>query len=169
MKKLLFVAVFAVFGLSNVSAQDFNAGISAALPMGDAGDAYSFGVNVDANYLWEVSDGFKAGIASGFHHYFGEEQSFTILGQTVTVDAEDASFLPIAAAGRFSVSDQFTLGADLGYAVGISPDGNDGGFYYAPKVQYSVSDAIDIVAAYKGVSLDGGSFDAVTLGIEFGL
>ena len=46
---------------------------------------------------------------------------------------------------------------------------NDGGFYYAPKVQYGISETIDIVLAYKGVSLEGGSFDSITLGVEFRL
>jgi hypothetical protein len=168
MKKLLFLAAFAVFGLSSMNAQDFNVGVSAALPMGDAGDITTFGVNLDVNYLWEVSDDFSAGIATGYQHYFGDEISETFLGQTVTFEYDDFGFLPIAAAGRFNVSEEFTLGADLGYAVGLSPDGNDGGFYYAPKVQYGVSESLDIVLSYKGISNDG-SFDALSLGVEFGL
>ncbi len=161
---MLFAAV-AVFGLTSVTAQNFNAGISAGLPMGDAGDLTTFGINIDVSYLWEVSDDFTAGVASGYQHYLGD--SIEILGTSVDID--DTGFLPIAAAGRYSLSEEFTVGADLGYAVGISPDGNDGGFYYAPRVQYGVSESIDIVAAYRGVSLDGGSFDAITIGVEFGL
>jgi hypothetical protein len=165
MKKLMLLAAVAVFGLTTVTAQNFNAGVSAALPMGDAGDFTTFGVNLDVNYLWEVSEEFNAGIASGYQHYFGD--SVEVLG--TSFDFDDFGFLPIAAAARYSLSEDFTVGADLGYALGLSPDGNDGGFYYAPKVQYGVSDAIDIVLAYRGVSLDGGSFDAVSLGVEFGL
>lgn len=167
--KKLFLAAFAVFAFASVNAQEFKAGVSAALPMGDAGDVSSFGVNLDVSYLWEVSEDFKAGVASGYQHYFGSEEDVTLFGQTVTVEYDDFGFLPIAAAGRYAVSEEFTLGADLGYAIGLSPDGNDGGFYYAPKVQYSISDNLDIVLAYKGVSLDGGSFDALSLGVEFGL
>ena len=164
MKKLFLVAVIAAFGFT-ANAQEFKAGISAALPMGDAGDSYTFGVNLDVSYLWEVSEKFNAGITAGYQHYFGD--SVEVLGTSFDID--DAGFLPIAGAARFNVSEDFTLGADLGYAVGISPDGNDGGFYYAPKLQYGVSENIDIVAAYKGVSVDGGTFSTVNLGIEFGL
>tara|TARA_E500000318_G_scaffold81715_1_gene77006 strand:- start:79 stop:180 length:102 start_codon:yes stop_codon:yes gene_type:complete len=32
-----------------------------------------------------------------------------------------------------------------------------------------VSEAIDIVLAYRGVSLDGGSWDIISLGLEFGI
>lgn len=166
MKKLVLGFVFAVLAMSNLNAQgNFNAGINLGLPIGDAGDGWTFNVTLDLSYLWEVSDGFEAGIATGFSHSFGDTID---IGEFGSVDVDDAQFLPIAAAGRFNVSDKFILGADLGYAVGIN-DGNDGGFYYAPRAQYSVSDSMDIVFAYRGVSLDGGSFDVLTLGVQFGL
>ena len=165
MKKLFLVAVIAAFGF-NANAQEFKAGINAGLPIGDAGDSYTFSVVLDVNYLWNVSEKFDAGIATGYSHSFGDSIDLGLLG---SVDVDDAGFLPIAGAARFSVSDKFSVGADLGYAIGLSPDGNDGGFYYAPRLQYGVSDSIDIVAAYRGVSLDGGTFDIISLGIEFGL
>ena len=173
MKKLFLVIIVFAFAF-NVTAQDtsstdgsgFIAGISVGLPVGDAGDGYSFNITVELNFLWEVSDSFDAGIATGYSHSFGDTID---LGEFGEFDLDDASFLPIAGAARFNVSDDFILGVDLGYAIGISPDGNDGGFYYAPRLQYGVSDSIDIVAAYRGVSVDGGSFDVITLGIQFGL
>lgn len=164
MKKLCLVAFLTFFGLATVNAQSFNGGINLGLPIGDAGDGWTFNVTLDLNYLWEVSDQLEAGVATGFSHSFGDER--TVLGTTFNVD--DVSFLPIAVAGRFNASDQFTIGLDLGYGIGIAPDGNDGGFYYAPRVQYGLSDAIDIVGAYRGVSRDGSSFDVITLGVEFG-
>ena len=165
MKKLLLCAAISVLGLSNVSGQNFNAGISAGLPVGDAGDAFTFNVTLDVNYLWEVSEAFDAGVATGFSNSFGDSIDVELFG---SIDIPDFQFIPIAAAGRFNVSDKFVIGADLGYAVGLS-DGNDGGFYYAPKVQYGVSESIDIVLAYRGVSIENGSFDVLTLGVEFGL
>jgi len=147
----------------SLTAQEANVGLSAALPIGNFADITTFGFNLDANYLWEVSEQFDLGVATGFHYYFGED-----LGSRY-YNPKDWGFLPISAAGRFNASEDFTIGADVGYALGINPDGNDGGFYYAPKIQYSVSEALDIVFAYKGVSLDGVSFDAISLGIEFGL
>jgi len=165
MKKLLLVAALAVFSMS-AQAQSFNAGLDVGLPLGDIQDGYTLNIGVNVNYLFEVSDQFEAGPFAGYSHYLGDSID---LGGFGSFDVEDAGFIPLGAAARFNASDVFTIGADLGYAVGISPDGNDGGFYYAPKVQYSVSDAIDIVAAYKGVSVDGGSFSSVNLGVEFGL
>ncbi len=165
MKKLFFLSIIAIFGICRVNSQgDFNAGISAGIPIGDAGDFATFAIAVDLGYLFEISDKFEAGGTIGYSHSFGDEIS--ILG--VTVKTEDVQFIPIAASGRFEVAPDFTLGADLGYALGVS-DGNDGGFYYSPRAQYSVSEAIDIVAAYRGVSVDGGSWDIITAGVEFGI
>ncbi|WP_299364224.1 outer membrane beta-barrel protein [Winogradskyella sp.] len=164
MKKLI-LAAFAVFAFATVSAQgQFKAGISGGLPIGDAGDLATFAIAVDLGYLFEISDEFDAGVTTGYSHSFGDE--VTILGETFNED--DVQFIPVAASGRFEVAPDFTLGADLGYAIGIGDDA-DGGFYYSPRAQYSVSEAIDIVAAYRGVSVDGGSWDIISAGIEFGI
>ena len=129
MKKLFFIAVFTVFGLSSINAQDFKVGANVGLPIGDSDEGYTLNIGVDVSYLWEVSDMFNAGVIAGYSHFLGE--SIDVFG--LSIDNEDAGFVPVAGAARFNVSDKFTVGADLGYAVGISPDGNDGGFYYAPK------------------------------------
>ncbi|WP_182835528.1 outer membrane beta-barrel protein [Flagellimonas lutimaris] len=165
MKKIALFTLAVIFGLSFGQAQgDFTAGIHGGLPIGDAGDLATFAIAVELGYLFDVSDEFKAGPTLGYSHSFGEDID-TGFG---TFEVDDIQFLPIAAAGRFSITDEFSLGADLGYAIGIN-DGNDGGFYYAPRAAYSVSEAIDIVLAYRGVSLDGGSWDIISLGLEFGI
>ena len=78
-------------------------------------------------------------------------------------------FLPIAATGRILLAESFLLGADLGYGIGISPSGNNGGFYYRPMAGYAVSEAITIMLSYTGISLTGGTFNTVNAGVEFGL
>lgn len=161
MKKSISLFVIVIMSIYGANAQEFNLGLNVGLPTGDIKDAYTLNIGVEVNYLWNVSEEFDAGISAGYSHFLGD----TIGG----FDIEDAGFLPIAAAGRFNVSEDFIIGADLGYAVGISPDGNDGGFYYAPKLQYGVSETLDIVLAYKGISVDGGTFSSINLGIEFGL
>ena len=161
MKKITLFFLTVLFGMSLLQAQgQFRAGISGGIPIGDAGDLATFAIAVDLGYLFELSDDFDAGVTTGYSHSFGDEVN--------GFDIDDVQFIPVAASGRFEVAPDFTLGADLGYAIGIN-DGNDGGFYYSPRVQYSVSEAIDIVAAYRGVSVDGGSWDIISAGIEFGI
>jgi len=160
MKKLCLVAILAIFGLSNVTAQgQFRAGISGGLPIGDAGDLATFAIAVDLGYLFEISDEFEVGPVTGVNHSFGDSD----------IIDEDFTWIPVGGAARFSVSDEFTLGADLGYAIGVAPDGLESGFYYAPRVQYGVSETIDIVFAYRGISLDGITWNTITLGVDIGL
>ena len=165
MKKIVLFSLTMLLGLSLVQAQsDLRAGINLGLPIGDAGDFATFAIAVDLGYLLEISDDFEAGPTIGYSHSFGDEID-TVVG---SVDVDDVQFIPIGGAARFGLSDEFNLGVDLGYAIGVN-DGNDGGFYYAPRASYAVSEALAIVLAYRGVSLDGGSWDILSLGIEFGL
>ncbi len=166
MKKFNLIIVLVVFAVSSVMAQgQFRAGVSGGIPIGDAGDFAIFAIAVDLGYLFEISDTFDAGVATGYSHSFGDEQDLGVLG---TLDLDDEQFIPVAASGRFEVAPSFTIGGDVGYAIGIN-DNNDGGFYYSPRAQYSVSEAIDIVAAYRGVAVEGGSWDIISAGVEFGI
>ena len=140
---------------ASVNAQDFRAGISAGLPVGDASNFTSVALSGDLAYLIPVSEVVSIGPSIGYSAYLKENSN----GNSI-------SFLPIAAAGRFNVSDRFTVGADLGYGVGLN-EGNDGGFYYAPKLQYGVIEPMDIVLAYRGVANDGNNFSNVSIGVEF--
>ncbi|PHR74628.1 MAG: hypothetical protein COA67_00705 [Lutibacter sp.] len=166
MKKLFLAVIVIAFGFT-ANAQDgkcqgnFGIGVSAGLPTGDVSDAYTFSLGLDVNYLFEVSETFDVGPSVSYLTFFG--------GEISGFDIDNASFLPISAAARVYVGDSFAIGADIGYALGLSPDDNDGGFYYAPRIQYGVSDDIDIVAAYTGISVDGGSFNSINLGVNFGL
>ena len=155
----------ALLGVTAMQAQgQFRAGLSGGLPIGDAGDLATFAIAVDLGYLFEINDTVDLGGTTGYSHSFGDTVDFGF----GTFDVEDVQFIPIAASGRFEVASSVILGADVGYALGVN-DGNDGGFYYAPRAQYGVSEAIDIVVAFRGVAVDGGSWDIITAGVEFGI
>jgi len=161
MKKVLLIAAVAVFGLGVSNAQEagFKLGVTGALPMGDLGDMASFGVGLDAAYLWEISDEFHVGAATGYYHFFGKEVEFF----GMTFDAPDFQFIPLAASARYYVSDDFFVGADLGYGMGIG-DTSGGDFYYRPKVGYSFG-SVAAHVSYAGI----GDFSFLGVGIEFGL
>lgn len=157
MKKLLLIAAFAVFAFSTVQAQQMKAGVGVAIPMGDYKDAYSFGITADFTYFFEVNDAFLVGPQAGLLYYMGKDISGFKL--------DDAMFLPIGASARYLVED-FHFGADLGYGIGLAPDGNDGGFFYRPKAGYNFG-SIGVVLSYSGVSLEGASFNSLNAGVEF--
>lgn len=159
MKKLILVAALVACSFS-MNAQ-FSVGVSAGLPTGDASDVSSFALGVDVNYMFSSDKEVDFGLAAGYLTYFGK----TVSG----VEIDNVSFLPLAGALRYDASEKFMLGVDVGYAVGLSPDGNDGGFYYRPMVGYSVGENSSLILSYSGVSVTGGTFSSISLGIMFGI
>ena len=163
MKKLALFTLALTFGVLTVNSQGrFQAGGHLGLPVGDAGDFATFAIAIDLAYIFEINDNFSAGPTIGYSHSFGDEID-TGLG---TFEIDDVQFLPIGGRAQFDITDQFLARAELGYAVGIN-DGNDGGFYFSPQAGFSVTDAIDILLAYRSISEDGGSWDMITLGAGF--
>ncbi len=173
MKKLCLVALVAMFSITTMNAQgNFNVGVNAGIPTGDVSDLYSFTLGIEANYLFEVSDKFQVGPTVSFVNFFGDSIDFGDFGDFEgggNFDVPDASFLPIGGAARYMASEKIVLGVDLTYAVGISPDGNDGGFQYRPMVGYNVSEKIMLQASYSGISVDGGTFGQFGVGAMFSL
>lgn len=140
MKKLVLAAAVAVFGIAGVNAQTtgVEAGVHIGIPVGDIADYSSFNVGLDVAYLHPISSNFKLGVASGYDHFIGKD------------DADDFGFIPLAASAKFMPTQNFFVGADLGYAF-ATKDEMDGGFYYQPKVGYSGA-LVDVYGFYKGVS-----------------
>ena len=165
MKKLLLFTLAVALGVSTLQGQgQFRAGADLALPIGDAGDVSTFGIALDLGYILEIDDDFSAGPIAGYQHFFGDEISSG--GFTISID--DIQFLPIGGMAQYDFSDQFSGRASLGYAIGIS-DGNDGGFYYSPAVGYNITETIAILLAYRGIAVEGGTWDSINLGVEFGI
>ncbi len=165
MKKIILtLALMFAIGTANAQEGGLKLGIHAAIPTGDIKDLYSFGLGLDIAYLWPVADQFKAGIASGYSHYMGKEIE-TGFG---TFEVEDAGFIPIAATGHFSFTENFFGAMDLGYAIGVAPSGNDGGFLYQPKIGYQNA-KIEVYGGYKGISVDGGTFSSINFGVNYKL
>lgn len=172
MKKFLFAA-FAVLAFGAVNAQDFKAGVHVGLPIGTAGDAYSFNVGADVYYTWEINDKFSAGAMTGFSMYFGKDLGSDldfpdIPGLDIPeIKQPNAGFLPIAATATYKVSDNIFIGADLGFAIGVM-NASSGGLFYNPKVGYA-AEKFDIFAGFRGISVTGGSLSTINLGVAFKL
>ena len=166
MKKVLLVAFVAIMGVSTINAQEgvLNGGVNVGIPTGDANDFYGAALGAELNYMFPVADGFTLGPSVQYSHFFGKDID-TALG---TVEVSDASYLPISGAARFNVSEKFVVGANLGYAVGLSED-LDGGFYYRPVVGYKIGGTTQLNVSYSGISNDGLEMNNVSLGVMFGL
>jgi len=152
-----------------VDKDKFKIGFNAALPVGDAADFSSFSLGLDFQYHYGVSKVFDLGVATGFTNAFGKTETITDGNITIEADFDNVQFLPIAGAVRIypTVRSRINFGADLGYALGVS-EGNDGGFYYRPTVAVDIGRGTEITGSYTGISLEGGSWETVTLGVLFG-
>jgi hypothetical protein len=161
------ITMLALFGLLTMSAQEVNAGLHLGLPLGETSDLYTFNLTLDVTVLWEISEDFEAGATTGLSSNFGDEvESPADISPPIMEKVDDAMFLPIAGTARYEITEAFTLGVDLGYAIGLAPSSNDGGFYFAPRAQYDIADDLDIVLSYRGISNDG-TFSVLNLGVEY--
>lgn len=158
MKKLFLLTILTIFSFTVAQSQsNWKLGVNAGIPVGDIEDFSSFNLGGDVAYFFDVSDVFTAGPLVGFSHFFEDDDGV----------GEDLSFIPLAASGRFSFSDAVFIGADLGYAIGVD-DGNDGGFYYRPKLGYNFG-MVALILSYAGIEItDGPTAGTVNLGIEIG-
>lgn len=166
MKKIILTAAV-VFAFSFANAQDggFKLGAHVGLPTGDLKEGYSLNLGVDVAYIWKVSDKFDAGVTTGYTTYLGKTID---LGGFGSVKLDNASFIPIAATGQYSISDNLFLGADLGYAIYAGSGGGDGGFLYQPKFGYK-TEKMEVYVGYKGISANGSTASAISLGVNFRL
>lgn len=157
MKKTSLLFVVMLIAVSSVYAQsDWRLGVNAGIPVGEVDDISNFQFGADITYLYDVANVVGLGAMVGYSKFLADND----------LGVEDAQFLPIAASGRIGFLRGFYIGADLGYAIGLS-DGNDGGVYYRPKVGFNLF-GLGLIASYSGVNADGVSFNSINLGLEIG-
>jgi len=180
MKKLLFFAVFTVFGLT-MNAQEkttkedvnkatdavgkeatklynqaktggFKVGVNIGLPLQDAGEISSFNVGADIAWLWEVADNFEVGGLTGYTHFFGDG-SYNYHGgdeNNLVTHYSDAGFIPIAVTGRYYFNDR-KMFAGFDLGYAINITGDaDGGIYARPKFGYNLG-KINLVGSFQRV------------------
>lgn len=154
MKKVILTLVLVASSL--VANAQFSVGGSVGLPTGDAGDITTMAFSIDAAYMMETESSLSYGFTASYLYYSGDDPF------------PNWSFLPIAGAVRYKASEKFSLGADVGYAIGLDPSGNDGGLYYKPVVSYALSETMSLNLSYSNVS-DNGTVSNIGLGVMFGL
>ena len=165
MKRVILSAIAVMaFGFANAQDGHFKVGAHVGLPMGDFKDSYSVNLGVDVAYLWNVADKFSAGVTTGYTTYLGKSNDYNFGMGTVSVKLPDVGFIPVAGTAQYSISDNLFVGADLGYALNVSGNG-DGGFLYQPKFGYQ-NEKIELYAAYKGISSNA-TVSSLNLGFNY--
>lgn len=155
MKKLFLFVALVTFSLT--AQAQFSLGANFGLPTGDAEPVTTFAISAEANYMFESDSDLSFGLSASYLTFLGDDPF------------PDWSFLPLAGAVRYPISDSFSLGADIGYAIGLDPTGNDGGFYYRPVLGYSLGESTTLNLSYSSISVNGATISNFGLGIMFGL
>jgi len=140
--------------------QGFKIGLNGGLPVTqEVNDIVSLVAGVDLGYHYALGEVVDVGIMTGFINGFPEK--FDSGG----VDLPHVQFLPLAASFRIWPSNSFSLGGDIGYALGLN-DGNEGGFYYKPMVGYLMGPQTEVSLSYTGIAAEF-SWATVNLGVLY--
>ena len=161
-----------------VRAQEIKIAVSGGFPIGDFSDTNSFVLNADGAYIFDVANQFAVGPSISVVHFFGKQFNSAEFGGfqvddpllfNRTIRLDDTTFVPIGGSARFSASESFILGVDIGYGIAIAPSLSEGGLYYKAQGIYMLSDKLGIKLSYTGININPGTFTSLNLGIELSL
>ncbi len=154
MKRIILITAAALLGLS-VSAQNgLRIGLNAGIPVGDNGDFASFIANIELDYDWEVSEIINVGVSAGATVYSGKEMF------------NDFKYAPILASVDVSVTDDLSLGGDIGYGISLE-SGFDGALVYRFQLRYNISEKFDVSGRFNAFSSDIGTLSDATVGVGY--
>ncbi|MDM9632779.1 hypothetical protein [Robiginitalea aurantiaca] len=158
----LLIITLVLLWTTGIQAQPgFKLGLHGGLPINQEGnDAVSLLMGLDTGYLFALGEVVDAGVMVGFINGFPEK--FDSGG----ADLPHIQFLPLAGSFRVWPSRSFSIGADLGYAIGIN-SGNEGGFYYKPILGYLMGSQTEINLSYTNVDTDFLPWRTVQFGILY--
>jgi hypothetical protein len=169
MKKIILLTAIALSSFAAATnAQEkggFKLGVGpvAALPMGDFGDFYSFGVGGEVQASYGITDNIAGFAQVGYSQYFAKSVDF---GGGISIKGEATGMIPALVGARYHTSG-FMVGAGIGYAKLTAEDAG-GGFAYSPQIGYSFADGkLDVIAHYTGVATSDISTSMVGLKIFF--
>lgn len=180
LKQAAFAAAMLTAGLMSAQSADmtnmFKVGANGGVSTG-GNTAGNLGLDVSYQHL--VTPGFGLGIASGYNHFFGKDN--TVNG--IKIKNNDFGVVPVAALVRvYPQKTGFYAGADLGYgfivgddkvAENINVDRPDGGFYLKPELGWHNRDW-NVYAHYTKVftgdkgEIANQKYNAGTVGVGFG-
>ncbi len=170
-KVLLSVAIVAAaFGASaqknDASKLKFSVGVEAAAPIGDFGDASSFGIGGSVQGDYWVAPELAITLNAGYINFIGKDQKFAVPGGTITVKGADFGLIPVLAGIKYNFTPQLYGSAQIGAA--FSTESNGGTLLnYAPGVGYKFSDHVDALLKYTGYSKDSHTSSAVGVRVAY--
>jgi hypothetical protein len=163
MKKVLLVIALVAgsFISSNAQAPEgfqFGGGLRLSLPIGDFSKLSTLGIGGELQGEYGFSENLSGVVTTGYSSFLGK--TLNVLGTSVKVDA--TGYIPILAGVRYYPSNNFFVGAQIGYGLFTGSGSSDGGFNYQPQVGYN-AEKFQVALNYNGVSKNGGTLSHIGL------
>jgi len=162
MKKLFFLFALVII-VSKIQAQEnkpaetgfrFAAGINVGLPTGDFGDSHSFGIGVEAQPEYLLSNKLSVYGSAGYTNFFGKKISgFKI---------DNVGLIPILAGAKFYPAPKFFVGAKAGLGILTGSGDSESAFDYQPQVGYS-AEKFEVNLGYNALTKDGETLSNLSL------
>ena len=139
----------------------FRTSFTAGFPTGSESDFYRLKLALFAYYYVHlVSQNISLLAGGGYTRFTGKELSDGF-------KTDGVGFFPIQVGLRYHLAKNFGLMGALGYAFGTQEGIN--GLIFTIGVVYTINEILNLVLDYNGISVDGGSFNAVSAGVEVDL
>jgi len=133
-------------------------GATGAIPLGNFGDDYSFGIGGFLKGAYNVSPNVDVTLTAGYKNFSGK----TISG--ITIPSE--GIIDFIAGASYLMDGGFHIDGGIGY--GLFTPGSSGGFAYRVGAGYKFASVWDVTANYNGVS-DVVTTSYIGIGISYAL
>ncbi len=165
--KKLFLAAIIVLTVASVNAQDkvmssgssiqFSIGVEPSLPIGDFNDiGYNFGIGGSLQGEYKASDDLGITLNAGYLNYSGK---FDYLGTEIKFNT---GMVPVLAGFKYYFTPKVYGHGQL--CVSIFTGDSDGTYFtYTPGVGFYISNNIDLLVKYTGISggKGGGNLNSI--------
>ncbi len=168
MKKVFFITALTVASFAGFAQDDkkeaskpftFSVGVEGALPLGDFGDTYNFGIGGSIQGDYKVADELAITLNVGYISYSGK--SITVLPGFPTVKVDALGLVPVLAGIKYWFSPNVYGSGQLGLSFATG-SGSGSNFTYAPGIGFQVQ-KFDFLLKYTGISGDGSSLNSIGL------
>lgn len=167
------IVLFMVLIFMETSAQDgFRAEVNIGPTVGDATEYFSYSLQGNLYYMWNMSQTIALGLTAGVVVFLGEGKN---TNEVVFGSIPDV-FFPVAIATKAQFSD-LIIGLDIGYGISANAfgssegdfieDGN-GGFYFRPLFGFNINEKLALIVSFSSIKESHDTSSALSVGVNIG-
>lgn len=141
---------------------DLNIGVNVGLTDSQVKQYSDIVVSADVSYLFGFFEDFKLGSMVSFVYFTPKFID--------NANVKPFMYLPVGASVGVQLFDELAyIGSDVGYAIGLSPSGDKGGFYFKPLVGYNLNNSARIQVFYAGILKSEFIYSHIGVGFSFNI